>query len=57
MRLIQSVYFPMVYYRLEFVSRFSKLVKQIQIEVNNTLQSVFRAPRRYANKILWAKTG
>jgi len=57
MRLIQSVYFPMVYYGLEFVSRFPKLVKQIQVKVNDTLRSGFRAPRRYANKILWAETG
>ena len=57
MRLIQSVYFPTVYYGLEFVSRFSKLVQQVQVEVNDTLRSVFRAPRRYANKILWAETG
>jgi len=40
-RLIQSVYFPTVYYGLEFVSRFSKLVQQVQIEVNDTLRSVF----------------
>jgi len=57
MRLIQSVYFPTVYYGLEFVSRFSKLVQQIQIEVNDTLRSVFRAPRIYANKIPWAERG
>jgi len=41
MRLIQWVYFPMVYYGLEFVSRFSKLVQQVQVEVNDTLRSVF----------------
>jgi len=39
------------------VSRFPQLVKQVQVEVNNTLPSVFRAPTRYTNKILWAKTG
>jgi len=57
MRLIQSVNFSTVYYGLEFVSRFPKLVKQIQVEVNDTLRSVFRAPRRYANKVLWAEMG
>ena len=56
MRLIQSVYFPMVYSGLEFVARFSKLVQQVEIEVNDTLRSAFRAPR-YANNILWAETG
>jgi len=57
LRLIQGVYMPTVYYGLEFVSKDKKLIKEIQTNLNDTLRSTFRSPRKYANKILIAETG
>lgn len=56
-RLIQSVYLLTVCYGLEFVTSEPKLVKKLQISINNTIRSIFRAPIKYANKILYAEMG
>jgi len=57
LRLIQGTYMPTVYYALEFMAGEKKLMKEIQINVNDTLRSTFRSPLKYANKILMAETG
>ena len=56
-RLIQSVYLPTVCYGLEFVTGETKLLKEVQITINDTIRSILRAPIQYANMILYAETG
>ena len=57
MRLIQSVYLPTVCYGMEFVTGETKLLKELQIAINDTIRSILRTPQQYANKILYAETG
>lgn len=57
MKLVQSVYLPTVCYRLEFIASELKMVKELQISVNNTIRSILIATMKYANKILYTETG
>ena len=57
MRLVQSVYLPTVCYGLEFILDELKLIKELQISINDTIRSILRTPMKYANKILYAETG
>ena len=57
MRLVQSVYLPTVCNGLEFISDEPKLIKELQISINDTIRLILRTPMKYANKILYAETG
>jgi len=52
MRLVNSVYMPTVCYGLEFITEETTLTDLLQIMINDTIRSTFRAPIKYANKIL-----
>jgi len=54
-RLIKSVYLPTVWYGLEFVAGDEKLLKKIQININDTIRSGLRTPIKTANNILLAE--
>ena len=56
-RLIKSVYLPTVWYGLEFVADDDKMLKKIQININDTIRSGLRTPIKTANNILLAEAG
>ena len=56
-RLIKSVYLPTVWYGLEFVAGNEKMLKKIQININDTIRSGLRTPIKTANNILLAEAG
>src|SRR5207302_5000779 len=45
------------YYGLDMVAEEPKILARLQVHVNDTLRSQFRAPMLLANKILWAEIG
>jgi len=56
-RLIKSVYLPTVWYGQEFVAGDEKMLKKIQININDTIRSGLRTPIKTANNILLAEAG
>lgn len=57
-RLIQGAYIPTVTYGLEFVDNENgKEIHKLQVNVNDTIRSIFRTPIKLANNILLAETG
>jgi len=57
LRLIQGAYLPTIYYGLEFISSDVKLMKKVQVHVNDTIRSLIRAPFGLANSVMLAETG
>ena len=57
LRLIQGAYLPTIYYSLEFISHDKKLMKKIQVHINDTIRSVIGAPFGLANSIMLVETG
>ena len=55
--LIKSVYLPTVWYGLEFVADDEKMLKKIQININDIIRSGLRTPIKTANNILLAEAG
>jgi len=57
LRLIKGAYLPTIYYGLEFIRHDEKLMKKVQVHVNDTIRSLIRAPFGLANSIMLAETG
>ena len=55
-RLIQAVYLPTMYYGHEFLADHQSYVRRIEVQVNDTLRSLFWMPIHLANNILLAES-